>query len=61
MKANKLKVKTKSKNYNIYFGFNILKKISLILKLENINFEKCLIVVDKKIPKNKLNILKKKN
>ena len=60
MKTNKLKVKTKSKNYNIYFGFNILKKISLFLKLENINFEKCLIVVDKKIPKNKLNILKKK-
>ncbi len=61
MKLSKLKIKTKSKNYNIYFGYNILKKLYLILKSENINFDKCLIVVDRKIPKNKLNILKKKN
>ena len=60
MKLSKLKIKTKSKNYNIYFGYNILKKLYLILKSENINFDKCLIVVDRKIPKNKLNILKKK-
>tara|TARA_Y100000590_G_scaffold277470_1_gene311472 strand:+ start:107 stop:1225 length:1119 start_codon:yes stop_codon:yes gene_type:complete len=59
MKITKLKIKTKSKNYNIFIGYNITKKLSSILKSENIKFNKCLIVVDKKIPINKINILKK--
>ena len=60
MKKIEIKVKTKSKIYPIIIGKNIISQIPKILKTNNINFEKCLIVVDKRIPKIKLNILKKK-
>ena len=61
MKKIRLNVKTKSKTYPIIVGKNIIAQTSNILKSNNINFEKILIVVDTKIPKEKLNILKKKN
>ena len=60
MKKIKLLVKTKSKKYPIIIGSNTINKIPNILKSNNIFFEKCLIVFDTKVPKNKLNILKKK-
>ena len=60
MKKIKLSVKTKSKIYPIIIGKNIISQTSNILKSNNINFKKSLIVVDTKIPKKKLNILKKK-
>tara|TARA_Y100000590_G_scaffold376762_1_gene442545 strand:+ start:413 stop:1531 length:1119 start_codon:yes stop_codon:yes gene_type:complete len=60
MKVTKLKVKTKAKNYNIFVGYNIINKLSSILKSENIKFDKCLIVIDKKVPSNKLKVLKKR-
>ena len=47
-----LPIRTKSKNYNIYIGENIISKIDKIINNENIKFKKTLIVVDKKIPKN---------
>ena len=47
-----LPIRTKSKNYNIYIGQNIISKINKIVINENIKFKKTLIVVDKKIPKN---------
>ena len=60
MKKIKLNVKTKSKTYPIIIGKNIITQISNILKSNRINFEKSLIVVDAKLPKKKLSILKKK-
>jgi len=60
MKKIRLIVKTKSKNYPIFIGSNIINSISSILKLNNFSFEKCLIIWDSKVPKRKLNILKKK-
>ncbi len=59
MKKIRLIVKTKSKKYPIIIGSNIIKEIKKILKSNNISFEKCLIVYDTKVPRNKLNILKK--
>ena len=59
MNKVRLKVKTKSKTYPIIIGKNIINQIPKILKSNNINFEKSLIVVDTKVPKKKLNILKK--
>ncbi len=59
MKKIKLVVKTKSKTYPIIIGKNIISQISNIIKLNNINFEKALIVIDTKIPKKKVNLLKK--
>ena len=58
MKKIKLIVKTNSKKYSINIGLNIVKKISNIIKFNKINFEKCIIIVDKKVPKNKLLDLK---
>ena len=47
-----LKVKTKSKNYKIYIGNNILINLNKIVKKENINFKKTLIIIDKNVPKS---------
>ena len=46
-----LPIKTKSKQYKIYIGENILGQINKIFKKEDINFKKSLIIVDKKVPK----------
>ena len=61
MKKIKLKVKTKSKTYPIIIGKNIIDQTSNILNSNNIKFEKCLIIVDTKIPKKKVEYFKKKN
>ena len=55
----KLQIKTASKNYQIIIGKDILNKTKTILNSNNINFNKCLIVVDKKVPKK--NLLRLKN
>ena len=60
MKKIKLIVKTKSKKYPIIIGSNIISKIPNILKSNNFFFEKCFIIYDTKVPKIKLNILKKR-
>ena len=60
MKITRLPINTGSKNYNIVLGLNILNKISLILNYEKIKFNKCLIIVDNKIPKKKFVNIKKK-
>ena len=60
MKKIRLNVKTKSKNYPIIIGSNIINEIPSILRKNNLSFEKVLIVFDTNIPKIKLNILKKK-
>ncbi len=60
MIINKIKVKTKTKKYLILIGPNIIKNISSIFSNQKMSFEKCLVVVDKNIPKKfKLNLLKK--
>ena len=45
-----LKIKTKSKSYNIYIGHNIIANLNKIINKEQINFKKSLIIVDRKIP-----------
>ena len=55
-----LKINTKSKNYNIYIGHNIISKFNKIIKKEKINFKKTLIIVDKNIPKSFVKKLKSK-
>ena len=46
-----LQIKTKSKNYKVYIGRNIISRLKAIIKKEKINFQKSLIIVDKKVPK----------
>ena len=49
---NILPIKTTSKYYNIYIGNNISKKFNKIISKEKLNFNKSLLVVDKKVPKS---------
>ena len=51
MKISRLKVKTKNQTYNIIIGTNILINFLKILQNNKINFSKCLLVIDKNIPK----------
>ena len=64
MKPIKLKINTRTQQYPIIIGSNLMKNLSKIFKSNSINFKKCLIIIDKNIPKtNILNIkrLIKKN
>ena len=52
MSLIKLKVSTNSHKYSIIIGNAILKKINKFLKENSINFNQCLLVIDKNVPKN---------
>jgi len=51
MKPIKLIVKTKSETYPIFIGSKLITKLSKILKENSINYNKCLLVIDKNVPK----------
>ena len=51
MKTIKLNIKTKSGNYPIIIGSNIVRNITLYLKKNSINFTQCLLIIDEKVPK----------
>jgi 3-dehydroquinate synthase len=51
MSLIKLQVKSRDQKYPIFIGNNILNNFKIILKENSINFNQCLIVVDKKVPK----------
>ena len=51
MSSIKLQVNTGNQKYPIFIGKDILTKINIILKKNFINFNQCLIVVDKNVPK----------
>ena len=59
MKPIKLKVKTKSQNYPIFIGSNLVNNISNVIKNNFISFNKCLIIIDKNIPKKIISTIKK--
>ena len=52
MSLIRLKVSTSSQKYLIIIGNNILNKINKFLKESSISFNRCLLVVDKNVPKN---------
>ena len=51
MSLIKLQVKTGNKKYPIFIGSNILSKLKVILKDNSINFNQCLVIADKNVPK----------
>ena len=55
MNLIKLRVKTGNQKYSIFIGNNILDKLDLFLKENLINFNQCLIVADKNVPKKLIN------
>ena len=59
MKITKLNIKTSSQKYPIIIGLNLVSNISKSIKDNDINFKKCLLVVDKKISKKIILKIKK--
>jgi len=51
MKQTRLNIKTKTGNYPIIIGSNLTSSISKIFKSNSIDFEKCLIVINRGVPK----------
>tara|TARA_B100001093_G_scaffold469915_1_gene490987 strand:- start:618 stop:1724 length:1107 start_codon:yes stop_codon:yes gene_type:complete len=65
MKPIKLNIKSKTHKYPIIIGSNLVSNISKIIKINSINFNQCLIIVDKNISKKiifkiKKSLIKKK-
>ena len=66
MNLIKLQVKTGNQKYPIFIGNNILNKLHKLLKENLINFNQCLVIADKNVPKKLINkvlnyLPKKKN
>ena len=59
MSQIKLNIKTKTQKYPIIIGQNLCSKISQISKTNSINFQKCLLIVDKKVPNKFISKIKK--
>ena len=59
MSQEKLIVNTGKQKYAVLIGSDIITKTSTILTSNSIKFKKCLLVIDKNVPKKKINILKK--
>jgi len=55
MSLTKLQINTENQKYPIIIGNNILNKLHVFLKLNLINFNQCLVVVDKNVPKKLIN------
>ena len=51
MKIKRLSVNTKTQNYKILIGSNLISKLNILLRKNSINFKKCLLLVDKNISK----------
>ena len=58
MKAVNIKIKTKNNSYSIVIGNNLIKSLMKIIKRNSLDFNRCLIIVDKNIPKKFLNQIK---
>tara|TARA_B100000900_G_scaffold361599_1_gene334412 strand:- start:1411 stop:2517 length:1107 start_codon:yes stop_codon:yes gene_type:complete len=59
MKLTKLIIKTKSESYPILIGSNLTKNLDKLLSQNSVNFNQCLLVIDKKIPKKMINKITK--
>ena len=55
MSLIKLSVKTGNQKYPIFIGNNILSKLNKILKENLINFNQCLVIADKNVPRKIVN------
>ena len=54
MKTIKLSVNTKTQKYPIFIGSNLVSNFNNIIKKNSINFNQCLLLVDKKVPKKNI-------
>ena len=59
MKPIKLRINTKTQKYSIIIGSNLLANASKILRENSINFEQCLLIIDKNVSKKFISKIKK--
>ena len=59
MKTRKIIIKTYSDTYPIFIGLNLISKFSSLIKKNSINFDQCLLVIDKNVPKKFIFKIKK--
>ena len=59
MKPVKLKIRTNTQNYPILIGHKLITKISKIMVDNSIEFKKCLLIIDKNVPKKFITKIKK--
>ena len=59
MKIKKIIIKTKTQKYQILIGPNLIKKLKVLFKKNSISFNKCLLLIDKNIPKKNIQLIKK--
>jgi 3-dehydroquinate synthase/shikimate kinase/3-dehydroquinate synthase len=59
MKHIKLKINTKTHSYPIIIGSNLIPNILKITNNNSINFNRCLLIIDNKIPKKIISKIKK--
>ncbi len=59
MKQTRLNIVTKTEKYPIIIGSNLTSSVSKIFKLNSIYFDKCLIVVDRGVPKKFISNIKR--
>ena len=59
MKQTRLNIITKTEKYPIIIGSNLTSSISKIFKSNSIDFDRCLIVVDKNVPKKFVSNIKR--
>ena len=60
MKIIKIQINTKNHKYPIIIGSGLTTKISKLLNKNSIKFDKCLLVIDNKIPKTSINKILKR-
>ena len=60
MKPIKLIIKTNSEKYPIFIGKNLISKISSLMVNNSIKSKKCLLLVDRNVPKKIISEIKKK-
>ena len=58
MKTIKLRVKTNNQRYLIYIGSGLISNLGIQIKKNSIHFDKCLLVIDNKIPKKFISKIK---
>ena len=59
MKQTRLNIVTKTEKYPIIIGSNLTSSVLKFFKFNSIDFDKCLIVVDKNVPKKFVSNIKK--
>ena len=57
MKIKKIIIRTKTQKYQILIGPHLIKNLTVLLKKNSINFNNCLLLIDRNIPKKNIQLI----